>query len=208
MKKLVIVLAAIIIAGVAHANFDWSNYWYFYDEGGVNFATNASSSTVGFFVQLIWDVDDDGLDAPVTTTATGISTTSDDMVYWVSWLGENDGGTGMPGDFGGSNPETVTAGAAQDANHYYARVWNAPATTAFVNTDTNTAVNGLGTTARYWDGLEFTYADGAPQTYVMTGGAGSPYNSNITIDSVPIPEPTTFALLGIGLLAARFVRKK
>jgi len=199
MKKIGLVVAILLVATLAHADFDWGAYWYFYDSGGSTFLANNAGNTVGAFAQLIWDVDGDGLDTPVNS-GTGIAPGSDDVVYWASWFGEN---AGVAGQFSGAGtPETVTAGAPQDGEIFYARVWSAPAATWNANASTIT------TTANYWDGLQLTYSDGATLTYNMTGISGSPYNANITVDGVTIPEPTVFALGALGLILVRAFRRK
>jgi hypothetical protein len=199
-KGLILIALVTVLATVSYANFDWGAYWYFYESDGSTWLENDADNSVGAFVQLIHDVDGDGLDTPVNT-GTGISGTSDDTIYWATWFGDNGGGDGA---FTGiSSPVDVTAGASEDGDIFYARVWSAPSTSW---DDLNSTIDG---SANYWDGLGYTYSDGSPSTYNMTGPSGSPYSANITVDGTPVavPEPTVVALAALGLLLIRGFRR-
>ncbi|NCC61957.1 MAG: hypothetical protein EOM12_13680 [Verrucomicrobiae bacterium] len=196
MKKCLSVMAILAIATIAgYANFDWGSYYYFYDTDGSTFLTSDSSESVGCFVQLIWDVDGDGLDQAVNY-GTGIAAGSDDQVYMSAWLGF--GGSTVPGMFVNEmTPAIVTAGLGEDGYIFYGRVWSAPAATW----------DGLNSTidasSRYWDGSEFTYVDGVPSIYNMS----SAESANITVNTAPIPEPTVIALGVLGIALVRGLRK-
>ena len=199
VKSLVVAMLVVVGAFSAYANFDWGSYWYFYDSDGTTWLNNDASQTVGAFVQLIRDVDGDGLDAAIGT-GTGIDAGSDDVVFWASWFGENGGSDGM---FNPAPPyEVVTAGLAEDGYIFYARVWSDPAATW--SGTASTVPSG----ATYFDGIQFIYDNDVPGTYNMTGPAGSPYNANITVGTSPIPEPTVLGLGLIGLVLLRSFRRK
>ena len=195
IKAVFISLLVLASAAFVHANFDWGSSWYFYDSDGTTFLTSSDTSTVGAFAQLIRDVDGDGIDAAIGT-GTGIPIGSDDVVYWASWFGENL--NDMPGAFVTSPLETVTATATENNYIFYARIWSDP-----VSTWSGTA-STVPSGATYWDAPSYTYIDGAPSTYDMTGAL----SANVTVSTSPIPEPTVLGLGLIGLVLLRSFRRK
>lgn len=202
-RMIVAILFVCSVAFIVNADFDWATYWYFYDTGGT-FLTNNTANTVGVFAQLIWDVDDDGIDPANINYTTGIDPASDDVVYMASWFG--DGGAGNPGQF---TTVTVTAGDPQTNGTFYARVWSAPVGTWSAES------SQIPTGATYWDAytdgqgavLGFEYP-GAFTTYSMSGPNGSPYSANITASYSPVPEPSSFLLATAGLFLVRLIRRK
>ncbi|MGD9873254.1 MAG: hypothetical protein AB7T27_03185 [Kiritimatiellia bacterium] len=195
MKTKAIFTSLLIIAAASfvHADFNWGSYWYFYDSDGTTWLNNDASQTVGAFVQLIRDVDGDGIDAAIGT-GTGIVGGSDDVIFWASWFGEND-----PTDGQFVGPESVTAGAPEDGYIFYARVWSDPV--AVWSGTSSTVPAG----ATYWDGSQFVFDNDVP---TLTYNMSSAESANVIVGTSPIPEPTVLGLGLIGLVLLRSFRRK
>lgn len=201
MKKCLIILGILAIATTASfANFDWGAYYYFYEAAGTTFLTSDASEANGCFVQLIHDVNGDGLDAAVDNGGNGINAASDDVVYMGAWLGI-DGGANQ-GQFTASVAD-VAAGASEDNYVFYGRVWSAAAATW--NGVDSTIDTGVST---YWDGLAFSFDNDAPSpVYNMTAEAGLGLNANVNLVPAAIPEPTVIAMGLLGIALIRGLRK-
>jgi len=208
MKKILVFLAVVGLALSAHADFQWGSSYYFYDSNGTagNWLIHNTSSSVGVFVQLIRDVNNDGA-AAISATGTGVS--DDDVVYAVAWFGAD--GVSVPPAYHGmwwspNTGQTMTAGPTEDGYSFYARVWDSPAATW----------NGLSTaidpSAMYYQGPVWTYDNDTPlQNYDMAPtaeGTTTGFGLGYVTTSQVVPEPTTLMLGLVGLVLLRLFRVK
>ncbi|MBN2564035.1 MAG: hypothetical protein JXQ75_24235 [Phycisphaerae bacterium] len=199
MRRLfaVAVVLAMVLVPATMADFRWAAGMYFYDSDGTTWLIHNPVDNIGVFVQLIHDVDGDGIDGCL---AGGTGVTGDDVVWGVSWFGEDTytiNGQWWEPNIG----KLMTASSAEDGWYLYARVWNDPAATW---NGLNTVVPS-GASVRYWDGALWQYDNDVPGTYDMTASE----SQNVTVDSTPsaIPEPTIAALGLVGLLLIRGFRR-
>ncbi len=208
MKKIFVFLAVVGMVLSAQADFFWQSSAYFYDSNGTSgsWLTHNTSSSIGVFVQLIRDVNNDGA-AAISGTGTGVS--GDDVVYAVAWFGAD--GSSVPPAYHGQwwNPSTgptITAGVTEDGYSFYARVWDAPAA----------SWNGLSTaidpSAMYYQGPVWTYDNDLPSSsYDMTPtaeGTTAGFSLGYVTTSQVVPEPTTLMLGLVGLVLLRLFRVK
>jgi len=209
MKKMLVFLAVVGMALSAQADFTWSAGYYFYDSNGTSgsWLIRNTSSSIGVFVQLIRDVNNDGA-AAISGTGTGVS--GDDVVYAVAWFGADGFGADMPPYHGQwwqpTGGQNMTAGASEDGYSFYARVWDAPAA----------SWNGLNTaidpSAMYYQGPVWTYDNDTPGQYYdmapTAEGTTAGFSLGYVTTSQVVPEPTTLMLGLVGLVLLRLFRVK
>jgi len=208
MKKMLVFLAVVGIALSVQADFQWQAGYYFYDSNGTSgsWLTHSTDNSIGVFVQLIRDVNNDGA-AAISGTGTGVS--GDDVVYAVAWFG-SDGQTVPPAYHGQwwnpTDGQTMIAGASEDGYSFYARVWDAPAA----------SWNGLSTaidpSAMYYQGPVWTYDNDTPGQYYdmapTAEGTTAGFSLGYVTTSQVVPEPTTLMLGLVGLVLLRLFRVK
>ncbi len=157
-------------------------------------------STVGCFIQLIKDDGGNGIGAADASKANGLADTAD-MVIDKTWMGG--GTTANPsGWFQKLNFKYVHA----QGDVFYVRIWNKPATD-FASGTIPLADAVVGT---YYHDYRFVAASldiTSMNVNQPTGqaAAGKTYTDTL----LPVPEPATMALFGLGIvaLAVRRIRK-
>jgi hypothetical protein len=161
--------------------------------------SSSSDWTTSCFIQLIWDVSANGLNQAVNS-GNGIAGGSDDQVVATAWVGQ--GQLTTSGRFSASFTESLAIGS-----RLYIRAWNAPSSN-YSGGATDTAalipVAGLyGDSSTYYS----TTGDplGAPPPNEITTLAN--FGGGISTTITPVPEPSTVALLGIGLVAVALRRR-
>lgn len=197
MKKLMVATMALLVSTcVSHAVFDWGATYYFYESDGTTLLNSDPSSSLGAYVQLILDVDGDGL-GPCVNTGTGIQAGDDDIVFMGTWIG-----AATPITDGRFCTRIVSAGLSESNKWFYSRVWNQAADTWNGN---DTAIAGQ-SSVMYWQssGFQYEHKQLGDQAFNFLN-----MNPNVQGNTVntPIPEPASFVLALAGLLLVRKFRK-
>ena len=193
LNKHILVITS-LVAGVAlsaHADFLWSNgiETKITDQNNSALTSSASNRLGGCFAQLIKITD--GSEAH-TFTGSAQGVTGGDQVVNTQTAGW------------GWNP-LLTGGlffeqnqVADSDGYFYVRVFNTPQST---EDDFTSAI--IPTTAtHYWQSEVYSYSYSmSPESWDITTGSSSLQTT------IAVPEPTTIAFLGLGMLLF-FVRKK
>ncbi|QHI67952.1 PEP-CTERM sorting domain-containing protein [Tichowtungia aerotolerans] len=203
MKK-AIIIALTAITSVAMANeLLWGTSTVLQDQTGSTIATSFGDPLSGAFAQLVYAGADGQIDAFGTS---GAGTTGDDMVVAINYAyGTTAAPFAQPGLLGKFNLLTTSGvNSLAENGTYYVRLFNA----ANSNYGDGTSASVFGTAITYyWDSgvTTFSYDElGADVSWDFASG-GSPATGDWT--AVAVPEPATIGLLGLGTMAAWFIRR-
>jgi hypothetical protein len=207
----------------AFASFSWQTIpdrysggsTSFLDQNDVELIGSHDDPAIGYFVQLLFDANMNGVDTDIVALGNGNGVGNGDMIVGQTFIGRGSADLTGPNDANGWIPqeflETRTAGFPDDAQ-YYVRFWNAPATLYNAGDATQSLVPSTGDV---WVGVSGLYTDdlvngsGVPQqdgTFDITAGGSLKTDMQLST----IPEPSSFALIGLGAIAlfARARKKK
>jgi hypothetical protein len=165
-------------------------------------STIGTGYTLGTYVQLIWTGGDGLVSSFDGTSLTGINTLADDKVVATAWVGK---GIFPPGTDGGSvngifsDTSSITTGTSLGST-FYVRF--------FDTVSPNYASGYVPTSGKYADitNPSWTITQGNIDSSTVSFGISGNQLATVSI----VPEPTSFALLGLGVamiaLRRRFVK--
>lgn len=218
MKKFLATASALMISVSVYSDVNWYAYpavasgFGLWDEGGVgtgNLLTgHDTDNTVGFFVQLMQDVAQNGADLAVAS-GNGENPAGDDIVVDTAWVGK-DTSFALPSGPADGWFEFQTyplSGSPGTLSSYYLRAWNAPSP--------NFALGSIPVSpGTYYGNSNIIFADaGTPKSIDFTRvdeGGGQGASNGISTDTalIAVPEPTTLTLMLGGICAIWLKRRR